>query len=891
MIRRMSLSPGARLGPYEISGPLGAGGMGQVYAARDMRLGRDVAIKVLSANLAGNAEAKERFEREARAIAALNHPRICTLHDVGEHDGVAYLVMERVDGETLAKRLERGPMKLDEALRTAVGVAEALAAAHARGIVHRDLKPGNVMLARTGVKILDFGIAKLREESGEIGGAGGLASDLTRTTPLTSAGAVMGTMQYMAPEQLEGKPVDHRADLFSFGALLYEALTGKRAFDGGSQASVIAAILEREPRPISELLPSAPPAVDRIVKVCLAKDPDERWQSAKDLARELHWIVEGRVDAVALPADRSARSRMGLGLAAALAAGGVIVGAGSMLLLRGAPVPAPLPTIRASIELPPGIHLDPFDSPLAASPDGRSLVITGVTPEGKSSLLVRDLDAAECRALPGTDGAAYPFWSPDGASIGFFADRKLKRVVARGGAVQNLADATAGRGGTWLADGTIVYAPAPAGPLQRIAGTGGTPEAVTETTRDQETHRVPHVMPDGKHVLYVAGVGTDTKTYRVLRLDPVARRSEPLGASDAEAYWCEPGWLAFVRDGNLVAQKMDPATLRAIGDAQPLAEGVWTMAARRTAHFTVAGPGLLAYAARGVMESRMALRDEAGTLLSMQGERVFVNGVRLSPDAKHAGVSAIGSDGQLNLWVLDLTRGVSTRFTVGDRHGYSPVWSPDLRTIYYGGVNGEILSRDADGRTEPQVLLGPHILNRAPLSVSPDGARLVLAEQNVGTAFDLFVLPLGPGGKPAPLVATAANENEARVSPDGRSMLYVSDESGRDEVYVVPFPSGAGKWQVSSAGGSLGWWIDGGRRLAFLQPSDNRVLAVDVTPRAGGLEFGEPKPLFGGKPVPSTILDVTSDGKRWLVAMPDDDPKERVTVDLVTNWTSALKRD
>jgi serine/threonine protein kinase len=500
----MSLSPGTRLGPYEILAPLGAGGMGEVYKARDTRLDRTVAVKVLPAHLSFNPEVRARFEREARAVSSLSHPHICTLHDVGRHEEIDFLVMEYLDGETLAHRLEKGPLPLTEVLRHGVEIASALDVAHRSGIVHRDLKPGNIMLTKGGAKLLDFGLARA---TGLAGTAGDLTHSPTMTRPLTAEGSIVGTFQYMAPEQLEGKEADARSDIFSFGAVLYEMATGRRAFEGKSQASLIAAILEHEPAPISSLQPMAPASFERIVRQCLAKEPDDRWQTAGDLKRELNWIAEGSQAGVAAPVTqrRRSRERIAWGLVAVLSLLSVASVAGYL-----ARAPKPAPVIRSSIQTPE----KQFVSFVALSPDGTRLVFSAKAVGAQPSLWVRRLDDARSEPIPGTEEATFPFWSPDGRFLAFFADGKLKKVDLAGGPVVTICEAERGVGGTWGRDGTILFAPTPSSPLFRVPSSGGKPAPVTkfDQKRPETMHRYPVFLPDGRHFLYAAATTRPTRS-------------------------------------------------------------------------------------------------------------------------------------------------------------------------------------------------------------------------------------------------------------------------------------------------------------------------------------------------------------------------------------------
>ncbi|MGH9363953.1 MAG: protein kinase domain-containing protein, partial [Thermoanaerobaculia bacterium] len=545
----MTLSAGFRLGPYEVLAPLGAGGMGEVYKAKDTRLERTVAIKVLPAHLSSSEEMRQRFEREARAISQLSHPHICALYDVGSHEGTEYLVMEYLEGETLATRLAKGSLPLDQTLSCGIQIADALDKAHRQGIVHRDLKPGNVMLTKSGVKLLDFGLAKLRQAESEPV-ASRLSALGTEGTPLTAEGTLLGTLQYMAPEQLEAKEADARTDIFAFGATLYEMATGRKAFSGTSQASLISAIMTAEPALISTIQPMTPPALDRMVKTCLAKDPDERWQNAHDLMRELRWIAElGSQAGVPGPvvARRKSRERFSWGLTAvtllvALAA----VAAAVRYAHRAAMLARPM---RSSMVLPEKSAL----RAAAISPDGTRVVFVARDSSGRNLLWIRPLDSLAVQPLPGTENPSFPFWSPDSRFIGFFADGKLKKIDASGGPPQTLCDAPVNRGGTWNREGVILFAPVSDGPIYRVSASGGLPTPVTrlDPSRGETSHRWPFFLPDGQHFLYLVASFGGPKEKTGIYVGSLDSKEEKflLPANSSVAY-APPGYLLFFRERN-----------------------------------------------------------------------------------------------------------------------------------------------------------------------------------------------------------------------------------------------------------------------------------------------------------------------------------------------------
>ncbi len=871
----MSLQAGTRLGPYEILAPLGSGGMGEVYRARDTRLDRSVAIKVLPFHLAQNPEARARFEREARTASGLNHPHICVLHDVGEHEGVHFLVMEHLEGETLAERLARGPLPAEEVLRCAVQIADALDKAHRRGIVHRDLKPANIMMTKSGAKLLDFGLARAAPQAPA---STGLTASPTMTRPLTAEGHIIGTFQYMAPEQLEAKEADARTDIFALGAVIHEMATGRRAFEGTSQASLIAAILKEEPRPISALQPLAPAALDRVVRTCLAKDPDERWQSAADLRREMQWVATAGPEAPATQRRRGASPWIA-GIAALLALGAGAAGGYLMHPVDRAPV------LRASLALPPGVEIDRDNASLALSPDGRTVAFAGSAPGGRQQIWLRRLDAAVASPLDGTDGATYPFWSPDGRFVGFFSERKLRKVPAAGGPVQTICDAADGRGASWSAEGVIVFAPGPLDPLYAVAASGGEPSSITALHEKGETHRLPWFLPGGGLLLFYAGSAQPKESDGIYALDLASKRTSLVLRARSGGLYVEPGFLIYVRERNLVAQPFDPGSLRLSGEPVPIAEGLVFNDYRATGSYALSGGGLLLYVAGALVpDAQLTWFDLEGRELVKVGRPASMIDVAVSPDGARAVITV--REERFDLWSMDLVRGVATRLTFGPEAAVFPIWSPDGRQVAYADGFGRIFSKSADGAGEARTLLDDSSATRLASSWAPDGSAILLWTQTQKDGQNLWVLPLGAGREPRPLIATPANEADGLLSPDGRWMLYTSDASGRRELYVVPYPGLDGKWQISSEGATRGAWLAGGRRIAY-ETSDRRLMAVEVAPRGTNLEIGATQPLLGGRPVPGPwALD--PDGRRLLAAVPI--AAGDTTLSIVTDWRTALGR-
>jgi eukaryotic-like serine/threonine-protein kinase len=860
--------------------------MGEVYKARDTRLERTVAIKVLPDHLSKNEDVRQRFEREAKTISQLSHPHICALHDVGSQDGVEYLVMEHLEGETLSDRLAKGPLPLEQTLRFGVQIAEALDKAHRQGIVHRDLKPGNVMLTKSGVKLLDFGLAKAMAPASQPSGLTALPT-VVGSAPLTQEGTILGTFQYMAPEQLEGKETDARTDVFALGAVLYEMATGNKAFSGSSQMSLISAILRDDPKPIATVQPMTPPALDRVVKTCLAKDPEERWQSARDIASELKWIAQAG-SGVEIPAPAIARRRRGERIWQAVAAVAVVVAA--VLAWRsGLRRPGPSPLLRTAINLPPGLHLDAENASLALSPDGRRIVIAASGPEGGQKLWLRSLDRLEVQPIPGTDGATYPFWSPDSRSLGFFAGHKLARTEISSGSVQTICDVEDGRGGTWSRDGRIVFSGAAVGPLFVVLATGGSPVPVTRVDGTTRTHRLPHFLPDGKRVLFLSGKGVDASDNGIYCLDLDSKKVSLLARENSGGLFAPPGELLFQRASAVFAQPMDASSLRLTGPAVPVAEGVWFNLPRWVGHFSVSDTGLLVFGGASLTQkSQLTWFDPEGARLATVGSPEYFREGNLcvAPDGKVIAVSIADPAGRSDLWLYDVTRGNKTRFTFEAAGGYEPSCSADGKQIAYADANNSILIKMFDGSSPARTLLTP-VTNYDLMGWSPDGRFLVVGYRREKSGADIFLFPTSGGGDPRPVVAGPANERAGRFSPDGKWFCYISDESGRDELYVVPFPGPGGKWQISSGGVSQAFWLGDGGAIAYWQPADNKLLAVDFHARGGSVEIGPPRPLLGGRSIPNVASSPSPDGKRFLLAVPVGS-EAPYTLTVVTNWTAML---
>ena len=897
----MTLAAGTRLGPYEIVGPLGAGGMGEVYRARDTRLDRTVAIKVLPPHLSENPDHRRRFEREAKMISALSHPHICALHDVGHQDGTDYLVMELVDGETLSERLVKGPLPTEQVLRYGIEIADALDKAHRQGIVHRDLKPGNVMLTRSGVKLLDFGLAKMRLEEATAGVSVSLLATRTSAdrSPLTEKGTILGTFQYMAPEQLEGKEADARSDLFAFGAVLYEMATGQKAFTGKTQASLIGAILHTEPPPISSVQPLAPPTLDRVVKTCLAKDPEDRWQTAHDVKLQLRAIAEtgsqANVTAVVAPLRRPVAERL-LWLANAVTLAAVaLLG----FALYRATRPTPQRLVVSSVDVPEKTSIA-FDSgaPLL-SPDGRKLAVILSSGGGRTAVWLRSLDGSTARLIAGTEGAVYPFWSPDSRHLAFFADGKLRKVnVESGGPADTVADAPLGRGGTWNREGDIVFAPDTGGTLFRVSSSGGaaTPVTIQDEKTGEISHRYPSFLPDGRHFVYEVQVGGGGSQYKhfIGSLDPKEKAFRLPFESESNVVYSFPEHLLFVQQGNLRAQPFDVRSLRPAGESFAVADLVQVSSIVGFGSFSVSDDGLLAYVGGAAARfSKLVWTDRAGKELETVGTPAVHWDPRLSHDGRRLAFAIEDSRGNSDIWIYDVARKISTRFTFDPDADLAPVWAPDddriVFTAYRRGP-GDLFQKLSTGSGAEELLLAsPN--RKIATDFSPDGRVLAFHTNQPKTSWNIFTLA-PPARNASVYLDGPFPELAAGFSPDGRWVAYVSAESGVGEVYVQSFPKGAGKWQISSGGGAMPIWRRDGKELFFLA-SDGKLMAVGVK-TGGTFEAERPESLFSASVrnfvgLSRRQYDVTADGQRFILNAAVEE-QGAAPITLVQNWTAKAPR-
>ena len=895
----VTIQPGTRLGPYEILAAVGAGGMGEVYRAKDTRLDRTVAIKVLPAHLAVRADLKERFEREARAVSNLNHPHICTLYDIGQQDGVAFLVMEFIEGESLADRLRKGPLPVAQALQYAEQIADALDKAHRQGVVHRDLKPGNIMLARSGAKLLDFGLAKLQEPAPAFSSETAIP---TQASGLTIQGTILGTLQYMAPEQLEGKEADARTDIFAFGAVLYEMVTGKRAFEGKSQVTIIAAIVNSEPAKASSIQSNVSAAVDHLIKRCIAKEPDARWQTASDLVQELKWISNPE-SVQSVPIAPSRVSSGGLfWKAAAVVLLLTTLGAGDALYRNwGAEEGRP---IRFQVGLPEKSNFaSPAGGDLGAnsgtlSPDGRYLTFAATDADGKPKLWVRGLDSTSAQPLSGTEGPSYPFWSPDSRYIGFFAEGKLKKVQFGGSPPETICDAPRPRGGAWNSDNVIVFAPDNPGALFRVSAAGGVPAAVTkmDESRKERSHRWPYFLPDKTHFLYLA-LGTPDENTGVwvgsLGSDPPKR----LFTTTANVVY-NSGRLLFLRDNALMAQPFNLSKLELTREPIRIADQIASDPSTSgggygLAAFSVSEHGELSYrSGAATVKTQLTWLDHQGRPMGTVGPVGDYWNPVISPDGRQIAVEKRDPSNR-DIWIFDLARGTETRFTFYAGVDLAPLWSADGKRIAWESARdgiGQLYVKEAAGVGEEKPLLESK-QNKAPVDWAPDNT-LFYAEFDAKTRFHIKKLTYPGDAKPSPVLNSMFQESLAALSPDGHWLAYVSNESGLDEVYIQTYPTSGSKWQISTNNGTEIKWKRDGKELFYMTIA-GEIMSVNTSELKQGGPFAaaSPKSLFkttirnSGE---GRTFDVSPDGKRFLVNIPADSPSNS-QITIFTRWDQGLK--
>jgi Tol biopolymer transport system component len=888
----MALAAGTHLGSYEVLAPLGVGGMGEVYRARDSRLGRDVAIKALPDGFAQDPERVARFEREAKLLASLNHPNVGAIHGLEHVDGHRYLVLELVEGETLHQRLARGPLPIAEALDVCRQIAAALESAHEAGIVHRDLKPGNVMLTTSGgVKVLDFGLAK----SSAPGSASdpNLSASPTLTYAGTAAGVIMGTAAYMSPEQARGKPVDKRTDIWSFGCVLYECLSGRRCFEGETVSDLIAGILQGEPD-WNALPGKTPRRVRELLRRCLEKDAKRRLRDIGDARIELDEVI----------AERSATSVSGIGMtipvrsesprrrAMMLALAAAFGAAVALMAWTALHRTAPSPTLRFEIADAEGMNIQFDGAHQALSPDGTMLAFVAGD-SSRNRLWVRPLESLAARPIAGTDGALLPFWSPDSRDIGFFTETKLKRVPAAGGDVVDLCDVKRARGGTWNRQGIIVFAPTSDGPLFRIAAGGGDPQQVTmlDSTRHESGHRFPCFLPDGRHFTFAVLPPVNGK-FRIECGSLDSPKHETVLTAASGVTFAAPGHLLAQRGGAIICYPFDPARRRVSGDPMTLRESDTPSNLAGCSGISASSTGSLAYRTLKPFRERFVWANLAGhETQAVPAEPGSYFDIHLSPDNQRVAFASMGQNGDSEIWFCELDRGILSRVSQEPGDNTTPLWSPDgTRIAYANSLSGPqtFIIRSVGGETPAETYLGSDPAFKELYGWTPDGRALIYARQDPTTRWDLWVLPLDGDHAPRPYLKTPWSEQAATVSPDGRWLTYTSDESGRPEVYVRSFPNAGAKYQVTSGGGGGSQWILGGKQLAFgnVPSRANQGVVVDVLP---GTEFrvGPPRTLctlgdnVGG-------IAVSGDAQRLLLLIPAG-KLASTTIAVVTNWRSTLR--
>jgi len=892
---------GKTLGPYQVVAKLGVGGMGEVYKARDTRLDRTVAIKVLPADVADDPDLRARFEREARAIAALDHPHICAIYDIGEADQVRFLVMQCLEGDTLAARLSKGPLPLDQVCRYASEIADALDKAHRAGITHRDVKPANIMLTKAGATLLDFGLAKLRGAAAPISMSG--MTRMATATPSTAHGTILGTVPYMAPEQVEGKEADARSDIWALGTVIYEMATGTRPFCGETPASVIGAILKDEPAPLSALQPLSPASLDHIVALCLAKDPDERWQSAGDVKRELTWAITGGQGAAQIASGANRRSgylRRVIPIASVTLLVGIAVVV-TWLLTRPSPT---ADVIRTSVLAPPGTILTPDSAAVAISPDGKMVAFVVGDPQSVTELWVRDLESLTAHRLDGTEGAQLPFWSPDSTRVGFFTrvgagqKAQLKTVAATGGRVDVICDLreSYGRGASWNGSNVIVFAPGN-GPLYRVSAKGGEPTPVTtlDAARAQSGHRFPVFLPDGDHFLYAALPRHADGTFDIFAAALSGGTSTLIGAMESAPVFAEPGWLFYLRKGVLAAQFFDVHALRVTGDPVPLADE--PVSILNTEQSFTAGPatsvspsGALAYFSSPPTNTTATWIDAAGTTLGTVKLPVGpFSGVRISPDGTRAVFVRSNSVTNASLWLVDFAHPGAVLLASGGGRNESPVWSPDGTRV--------VFASDRDG---PQNLFVKNLADASPeepryqspvefkYPVAWSGDWIVFTAVDPNSSADLWLLPASsPLGdtRPAPYLRTPRKDYLGATSPNGLWMAYVSSDTLGDQLWVQSFPKLGRGQQIATFSVQTHWWSSDSGRLVFMG-TDKLLWRADVAP--GATLTVSPPTRAGQLPSNLVAVDMMPDGSRFLALIPERTGTGSVTI--VHNWRAALEK-
>jgi serine/threonine protein kinase len=873
----MPLSPGTRLGPYEILSPLGAGGMGEVYKARDTRLDRTVAIKILPADIAGDPHRRQRFRREARAISSLTHSHICTLYDVGEQDGTDFLVMEHLSGETLAHRLLRGPLPLTDVLQIGAQLADALDAAHRHGLIHRDLKPANVMLTASEAKILDFGLAKSHSTDSDVAI---LASATARRT-LTQAGTVLGTVQYMAPEQVEGQAADARSDLFAFGAILYEMTTGRKAFEGNSQAALMSAIMTSEPTPITELQPLAPTGLDYVISRCLAKNPDDRWQTARDLLAELKRTaaaIDKTPISVTSGAGPAARARFAWTIA--------LIATVTAVALAFVVIPRPTPTIKANwlSILPPPDGFAPSPDP-SVSPDGRYVVFKGFDPSHNEVLWLKSLDSPEMRPIPGTDGLkpSRAFWSPDSRAVGFFADGQLKRIDIAGGTPLTLAPAPNPRGGAWSRDDLILFTPDGAG-LSQVHASGGAVAALPQPNGIAGRRQYPEFLPDGRHFLSLVRGSEDEGTY----LGEIGSRDVTRVSDSPSQMVLANGFVLFVRQRTLFAQPFDLGRFSLTGDPQRMANGVGIAQGYRSFQFSASAAGVIAYWERNFYpRTQLTWVNRLGARVGVLGEPATYAGFFLSLDGRRVAAGRIDeATSGYGVEVFDVSQGTGSMRLAATSDVITPILSPDgSRLVTHDLYRGLVIRPLGAGSPEP--ISGP--AQRWILDWSSDG-QLIVFRETLPHATRIATMPARSGRQATTYLEGSASYDYAQLSPDCHWMAYNSTETGHEEVYVDSFPRSGNRVRVSRSGGLCPKWRRDGKELYFLT-DDRKLVAVSIEASGSAAKTGPARILFEAPAVGAGLYTgqfaPNAEGSRFLFNARVED-RAPVGITVIANWQTLL---
>jgi Tol biopolymer transport system component len=877
--------------------------MGEVYRARDEKLNRDVAIKILPIAFSQDPERLLRFEQEAQAAGALNHPNILSVYDVNTHDGAPYVVSELLEGESLRDRMTGAALPQRKAIEYALQIANGLAAAHEKGIVHRDLKPDNLFITRDDrVKILDFGLAKLVQSADE----NKAQTDVPTRKVHTDPGTVMGTVGYMSPEQVRSQPIDHRSDIFSFGAVLYEMLSGRRAFHRDSAVESLNAILKDDPPELTETSAKINPALDKIVRRCLEKKPERRFHSAHDLGFALEALTAPSDSSLKTQTTAVTQNQTGAGvlgllrnawLAWVVAGVFVLLAMGLAWMYFTRPSPSDARVMRLSILPPEKATLIAGQAP-TVSPDGAHLVFVVTDATGRTVLYLRALDSLAAQPLVGTDGGMWPFWSPNGREIGFFAGGKLKKIDIAGGQPVTLADAPVPRGGSWNQDGVIIFTPAPPAPTLRISAAGGgpTPLNSVDMPNGEFPRWFPQFLSDGRHYLFLSGGSKKTGTRGISIASLDSQEVKPVLTTDFTAVYAKPGYLLFRREAMLMAQKFDADRLELSGDPFPVAEQIGFDGVTYQTLVSASDQGVLAYQSLGAGKTQLVWFDREGKKLGVAGALGDYSDLALSPDDKRLAFFQVDPDtGNADVWLMDLASGAPSRFTFDMAVDFTPIWSPDGARIVFASLREgapNLFQKMANGSGQEDPLYKSP-LAKLPSDWSTDGRFLLCGTVDPKTRYDLWVLSIAGDHKWEVFWQTPANESRAMFSPNGRWVVYESDESGKKEIYVQSFPASGAKWQISVSGGSQPRWRRDGKELFYLG-GDRKVTAVDVNTEAPTFAHGTPKALFEtriskGEDRAGDQYVVTSDGQRFLVnTVAEEGAYTPITV--IHNWTAGLKK-